>query len=190
MADVIVILAAGEASRFGSPKQLAEWHGRPLIRFVAEEALAACSDVIVVIGAHAPSVRRALEGVSCRIVENSEWQRGPGSSLKAALERSSSEAVLVTLVDLPQVTREHFTRLLKTEGPLVASRWNASFGAPAVFRSPFIEALKRIDDGAGAKSVLQANLSQVSFVDCPEAALDVDERATLDSLREQTAPRR
>ncbi|MBM4777849.1 MAG: nucleotidyltransferase family protein [Archangiaceae bacterium] len=190
MADVIVILAAGEASRFGSPKQLAEWRGRPLVRFVTEEALAACSDVVVVIGAHAPLVRDALAGLACRIVENLHWQRGPGSSLKAALDTSTADGVLVTLVDLPQVTREHLTRLLKTEGPLVASRWRASFGAPAMFRAPFIEALKRLDDGAGAKSVLQANRSQVTFIDCPEAALDVDDRETLESLRQQTAPRR
>lgn len=190
MADVIVILAAGEASRFGSPKQLAEWRGRPLVRFVAEEALAACAEVVVVIGAHAPLVRDVLAGLACRIVENPHWQRGPGSSLKAALETATPDAVLVTLVDLPQVTREHFSRLLKTDGPLVASRWTESFGAPALFRGAFIAALKRIDDRAGAKSVLQANLSQVTFVDCPEAALDVDERATLESLREQSAPRR
>lgn len=190
MADVIVILAAGEASRFGSPKQLAEWRGRPLVRFVAEEALAACAEVVVVIGAHAPLVRDALAGVPCRIVENREWRRGPGSSLKAALEVSSFDAVLVTLVDLPRVTREHFTQLLKTEGALVASRWSGSFGAPAVFRGAFVAALEGIDDGAGAKSVLQANLSQVSLVDCPEAAHDVDQPATLDSLREQASPRR
>lgn len=190
MADLIVILAAGEASRFGSPKQLAEWRGLPLVRYVVEEALAACPEVVVVIGAHAPSVRAALEGVSCRIVENSEWRRGPGSSLKAALDASTADTVLVTLVDLLQVTREHFTRLLKTEGSLVASRWSESFGAPAVFRGSFIAALSLIDDAAGAKSVLQANLPQVTFVDCPEAALDVDERATLESLREQPAPRR
>lgn len=187
MADVIIILAAGASSRFGSPKQLAEWRGRPLIRFVAEEALAACADVVVVIGAHVPAMRPALEGLSCRIVENPAWSRGPGSSLKAALTVSEADAVLVTLVDLPQVTHEHFSRLLKTEGPLVASRWSESFGAPAVFRHPFIEALKRIDDHAGAKAVLQTNLAQVSFVDCPEAAHDVD---TAESLREQAAPRR
>lgn len=184
MADVIVILAAGEAARFGSPKQLAEWRGRPLVRFVTEEALAACSDVVVVIGAHAPSVRDALVGLSCRVVENPEWRRGPGSSLKVALETSAFDSVLVTLVDLPRVTREHFTRLLSTPGPLVASRWSESFGAPAVFRGPFIEALKDIDDKGGAKSVLQANRSQVSFVEVPEAAHDVDEPATLESLRQ------
>lgn len=187
MSDAIIILAAGASSRFGSPKQLADWRGRPLIRFVAEEALAACPDVVVVIGAHAPSVRAALDGLSCRIVENTAWERGPGSSLKAALAVFEADAVLVTLVDLPQVMRDHFTRLLKTEGPLVASRWSESFGAPAVFRPPFIEALRRIDDHAGAKAVLQANLAQVSFVDCPEAAHDVD---TPESLREQAAPRR
>lgn len=187
MPDAIVILAAGASSRFGSPKQLAEWRGRPLIRFVAEEALAACAEVVVVIGAHASAVRAALDGLSCRIVENTAWQRGPGSSLKAALAVSEADAVLVTLVDLPQVTREHFTRLLNTEGPLVASRWSESFGAPALFRPPFIEELKRIDDHSGAKAVLQANLAQVSFVDCPEAAHDVD---TPESLRQQATPRR
>ena len=34
-----IILAAGGSDRFGTPKQLAEWNGKPLIRWVAEAAV-------------------------------------------------------------------------------------------------------------------------------------------------------
>ncbi len=49
-----ILLAAGEARRFGRPKQLIEWHGEPLVRRAARVALqAGLRPVIVVSGAYA-----------------------------------------------------------------------------------------------------------------------------------------
>ena len=35
-----ILLAAGEARRFGQPKQLIEWHGEPLVRRAAQSRFA------------------------------------------------------------------------------------------------------------------------------------------------------
>ena len=44
-----VILAAGGSSRYGEPKQMLYWRGKPLIRHVAENALNAGLDPVIVV---------------------------------------------------------------------------------------------------------------------------------------------
>jgi molybdenum cofactor cytidylyltransferase len=66
--DAIIVLAAGASRRFGSPKQLASWRDRPLVRFVAEEALATGATVLVVTGSANADVQAALEGLPVRVV--------------------------------------------------------------------------------------------------------------------------
>ncbi len=184
MGETILVLAAGASTRFGSMKQLARWQGQPLVRFVVEEALAVRRDVVVVAGAQAEALTRALDGLACRIVEAKNWSAGPGASLKAGLDALASDApgVLITLVDLPRVTRATFTRLLEASGPLVAASFGETIGAPAVFRPPFLVQLRELEDSMGAKSLLQRHRELVTSVACPEAALDVDTADALAAL--------
>jgi len=60
-----VLLAAGDSSRMGLPKQL-----KPLLRHAAESALAsACQRGIVVLGARAERLSKALDRLPVTIVE-------------------------------------------------------------------------------------------------------------------------
>ena len=64
----IILLAAGESSRMGEPKQLLRVEGQPMVRHAAGAALAStCRPVIVVAGAHETLVRRALADLPDRI---------------------------------------------------------------------------------------------------------------------------
>ena len=102
-----VILAAGEASRFGQPKQLLDWRGRPFIQAVAESAMeAGLSPVIVVTGAAADSVESAVEGLPVIIARNPHWQDGQASSIQAGIAAvpTAAGAAMFLLSDQPQVT--------------------------------------------------------------------------------------
>jgi CTP:molybdopterin cytidylyltransferase MocA len=178
MADVIVVLAAGASSRFGAPKQLASWEGRPLVRFVAEQALATGAHVFVVQGAH--ELGPALAGLPVSLVHSEHWQRGPGASLKALVQAlpPGVSGVLVTLVDLPRVRTATYRALLDAPGALAAAAFSGTIGAPALFRGPHLAALGSLDDGSGAKALLMSHRADVVEVPCPEAAVDVDDPAT------------
>lgn len=81
-----VVLAAGESSRYGQPKQLLEWKGEPFVHAVAKRALeAGLSPVVVVTGANAEQVESAVKDLDVRIVRNNEWKSGQASSIRAGV---------------------------------------------------------------------------------------------------------
>ncbi len=191
MGDAVVILAAGASKRFGSPKQLALWRGRPLIRHAIEEALAVRSNVIAVLGAHAPRVEQAIFNLPCRRIYAEGWQRGPGASIKAAvaaLPKMTTRA-LISLVDLPLVDRFTFRRLFDSPGVLVASSYTDTVGVPAVFASELFGELLQLDDSQGAKVLLNRHFEHLTRVENPEAEEDVDTPEALAVLDESQNPR-
>jgi molybdenum cofactor cytidylyltransferase len=77
-----IVLAAGGATRFGQAKQLLDWQGKPFVRQVAETALqAGLSPVIVVVGAYAEEVSKAVEDLPVHLVRNSSWEQGHATSV-------------------------------------------------------------------------------------------------------------
>ncbi|MFI6030317.1 nucleotidyltransferase family protein [Amycolatopsis magusensis] len=124
MADCAgLLLAAGAGRRFGGPKALVELGGEPLVRR-ALRALEPCSPVYVVTGAAAGEVT-ALLPAAVFPVHAPEWAAGMGESLRAGLSALSSVeagAVLVHLVDLPDVTDAVVRRLTALAAPDVVAR--------------------------------------------------------------------
>jgi nicotine blue oxidoreductase len=87
------VLAAGAATRFGSPKH------RVLLPHVLEAlARSSVDEVVVVTGAHEVET-------DARVVHCAEWDRGPGASLRCGLSALSSdvEAAVVVLADGPSL---------------------------------------------------------------------------------------
>ena len=81
-----IILAGGRSSRYGQPKPLLDWHGKPFVRVVAETALAAgLSPVVIVTGAKAEKVEPSVNDLPVIIVRNGDWQNGQSTSIRAGL---------------------------------------------------------------------------------------------------------
>ncbi len=82
-----IILAAGESTRFGAPKQLLDWKGKPFVRQLAETALqAGLWPVVVVTGFHAADVESALNSLPVKIIHNPEYQQGQSTSIRAGVQ--------------------------------------------------------------------------------------------------------
>ena len=82
-----IVLAAGNSSRLGEPKQLLQHQGETLIRQAARAALnSGCKPVCVVIGAVVDQIENALADLEVRLVRNAQWARGLGTSIQCGVE--------------------------------------------------------------------------------------------------------
>jgi len=141
------VLAAGAATRFGSPKQdvLLE----PVLERVRQSSV---DGVLVVLGAH--EVETTARAVHCP-----DWERGPGASLRCGLQALPAEAkaAVVVLGDGPDLSPQAIDRVLTawrdTRAPVVAATYGGTRLHPVVLAR---EAWSRIpDEGArGLDAVL------------------------------------
>src|SRR5262245_18295228 len=100
-----VVLAAGEASRFGAPKQ------RILLPAVLERlGRTSVEEIVVVEGAY------PLDAPESRVVPCPDWERGPGASLRCGLASLGHdvEAAVVVLADGPSLAPAAVERVLGT----------------------------------------------------------------------------
>ena len=179
---VAILLAAGESSRMGSPKQLLEFQGKPLIRHAAEVALGTvCEAVVVVLGAHAGLIREALSGLPVEVVENGRWAEGMGTSIQAGLrlaEELGFDGAILALADQPFVTSAILDRLVaeheRTGQPIVASRYAGTAGVPVWFAKSHFPQLMALAPDQGCKGVILRNREGALLIDCPEATTDID----------------
>ena len=154
-----VILAAGESTRFGRPKQLLDWKGQPFVHAVARTALEVGLDpVIVVVGANADRVREAVQDLNVRILQNDDWRNGQSSSIRngvqALKDESHAGAAIFLLVDQPQVTQSILQALVEkhAEGlyPVVAPLVVDQRANPVLFdRTTFADLLELTGDIGG-----------------------------------------
>ena len=179
-----VILAAGESSRFGRPKQLIQFRGKSLVRRMVHAARRArCSPTLVVIGAHHGEIERELKAEDAIIVENENWRLGIGTSICAGMRRlidaaPTLEAVVLLVCDQPFVDARTIARLItlreKTKRAIVASSYANTLGVPALFDRSCFQELLVLDNATGAKMVILSNRERVAQFPFPEGKIDID----------------
>lgn len=189
----IILLAAGQSSRMGNPKQLLEYKGRTLLLHSVDSAIATgLTPVIVVLGANRQLVEKELvskEGLM--IIFNSDWEEGMASSIrcgiKEALEMEPElDGIIIMVCDQPFVGPKLLKKLLDTQRetglPVVGSHYNSSPGVPALFHKSFFEALLGLRGDTGARKLLKECKNAVAMVDFPEGNIDIDTKEDYDGL--------
>lgn len=187
-----IILAAGASSRFGSPKILSCWGKSTFLRHIAEQALAAELDpVIIVLGAVIKPAKAALVGLPVQIVVNRRWSNGQSSSIQAGLQAlNPKKPVLFLLADQPQVTQTLIRSLVeeyqKTSKPIIAPLVNGKRGNPVLFAPSTFDALERIEGDQGGRAIFsQFSLHWLEWHD--ESVLtDIDTIEDLKNLGENS----
>jgi molybdenum cofactor cytidylyltransferase len=152
-----IILAAGSSQRFGSPKQLAEFNGLPLVDYAVRAALAAgLNPVLVITGAAAEQVREVLKGYSVRLVHNPDWQTGQSTSIRAGVKALPLECggAVFMLADQPLVPTALIQALAeehaRTLAPIIAPLIDGRRGNPVLFdRTTFSRLLTLSGDQGG-----------------------------------------
>jgi nicotine blue oxidoreductase len=168
-----VVLAAGAATRFGSPKQLL------LLPYVLEGLRAASiEEVVIVSGAYPIEESESLWLDGARVVACPDWALGPGASLRCGLAALGEdvEAALVVLADGPYLDPRAIERVLahRDQSDFVAATYDGVRSHPAVLDRAAWDAIP--DDGGRGLPVLLIpceDLVPPGDIDTPDLARDL-----------------
>lgn len=187
----ILILAAGNSSRLGSPKQLVEFEGKTLIEKTTEIALSISEKVLIVLGGNSelilPKLERFEDTISTMI--NPDWQEGMGTSIRTGVEklRENSDLILILLSDQPFISKVLLQKMLQTyansQNPIVSCVYNSTLGVPILFEQSVFSELQKLSGDKGAKSFLHLYKNKISTVDFPEGIIDIDTLEDVENLK-------
>ena len=183
-----LLLAAGEGRRMGTPKALLrDDHDVPYVdRALGRLLDGGCSVVTVVLGAAADEVRSLLDEAgwcgddAVRVVVAEDFAEGMGASLRAGLAvlPADAESVLVSLVDLPDLTEDVVARVVAASagpGTLARASYDGTPGHPVLLGRDHWAGVREVARGdRGARDYLAAR--EVRDVECGDLATgrDVD----------------
>lgn len=180
----IILLAAGESKRMGSPKQLLDIDGKSLLRRTAEVALATdCYPVVMVIGANKAQIAPEIIDLPLTVIDNPMWHEGMSSSVKMGMAGlymtyKDVEAVLMLVCDQPYVSVSLLERMIEVyrakKPPIVACKYGEEIGVPALFDRKLFDELLTLSGDKGAKPIVMNHLDEAYLVTFEAGSIDLD----------------
>jgi CTP:molybdopterin cytidylyltransferase MocA len=176
-----LVLAAGGGSRMGQPKALVRRpDGVAWVRAAADVVRDGdCAPVVVVLGAGRDEARSLVPKYAI-VVEAPGWQEGMSASLRTGLAAArhlapTADAVLIHLVDLPDVTAQVVRRLAAFAGPdaLARATYDGRPGHPVLLgRTHWPGVTAGLRGDRGARDYLRDR--DVTLVECGDLASGTD----------------
>ena len=152
-----VILAAGDSTRMGFPKQLAEVKNKPLLELVIEKVNTYFELSTVVLGSENEIIEEKINFYNSNILINENWEEGIVSSIRTALffyqEQKQIENLVFFLGDQPEVRDEVIIALQNNEmdnSKILIPQYRYKLGFPVLVPRPFwskLELLTQDDPG-------------------------------------------
>lgn len=188
-----IILAAGRGARFSADenKLLAPLDGQPLLRHVAETALASRASRVVVVTGHKPDeIAAALAGLPVSYVHNMDFASGLASSLRIGLAAADQvDGALILLGDMPGVSASVLDALITAfeaapHCAAVVPICQGERGNPVLLARALFPQLAQLRGDEGARRLLRRvdGVVELSIND-PSILADVDTPADLASFK-------
>jgi len=177
-----IILAAGRSTRMGSNKLLEDLNGKPLVRHVAEAALASNARPILVVTGHQPErLSAALEGLPLAFIHNPDFADGLSTSLKIGIATLPAEvtAVIVLLGDMPLISSMAINEVIMAfeaapEKIAAVPVHTGEWGNPVLLSQALFAEVARLQGDAGARKLLQGRAGDVLEVPVASDAVLID----------------
>jgi len=192
MSTGIIILAAGNSSRLGQPKQLLTFKGKGLLEIAAEAAITtSIRPIIVVLGANAGIILKSTSYPEISYLVNEHWHEGMSSSIALGITTIKDrypdlENVIIAVSDQAYMNPEILEGLLsKKESSgknIVASRYNETTGSPALFNKKYFTQLNALKGDKGAKQILEEHPEDIATVKFELGQIDIDTKTDYENL--------
>lgn len=184
----ILILAAGASSRMrGADKLLQPIEGTPILRHVAQVALATGAPVWVTLPVGAEARKAMLSDLAVWIVEVADASLGMSRSLFRGIaaimagDPGTDDGIMILPADMPGFTPAALTDLIARFIVEPQRLWRGAtrdgqVGHPTIFPRDLWPSLLTVTGDEGGRSVVQANRDRVMTLTLPGqmATLDLD----------------
>lgn len=190
----IILLAAGNSTRMGSPKQLLLYQGKTLLERIVDTSLQVFDNnkIIIVLGANHSEIAFQIKDKITLISVNEEWESGMASSIKSGLQTllnhfPEMERCFISVCDQPYLSSEVFIEMLKladySSKEIIAAEYAGTIGVPALFSKKYFKKLLHLSGEQGAKKIIQQNMDDVNIFIFDEGAIDIDTPSDYENLK-------
>lgn len=188
----IVILAAGNSSRLGRPKQLLRYKDSTLLKNTISEALKVSNSFIIVVsGANHEIIEKEINSTAINICKNPDWESGMSSSIAKGLSEllklnEDCEQCIFAVCDQPFVSALVFENLIgksyKTSKGIIASAYSETLGTPVLFDKKYFGELLELKGQGGAKKIIKKYLDDTVPVLFEKGNIDIDTEEDYEKL--------
>jgi len=186
----IIILAAGNSSRMGEPKQLMKFKNKTFIQHIVGEAVLANLDpLICVTGYQSDLIKDSISDLDVAVVYNKAWPEGMGSGISVGIRQAmlpDVDSVILAVSDQPYVSSELFGMMVEMKEEsgkgIVACSYAGTLGTPVLFGKNYFDLLKSLDGNQGAKNIVKLNLPDVCTVEFEKGSVDIDTKQDYEKL--------
>jgi molybdenum cofactor cytidylyltransferase len=189
----VIILAAGQSSRLGEPKQLLKYKNKTLLQHAIDTAKQTLIEtIIVVLGSNADTILKEIETSAIHVVKNDNWQSGMASAIRCGIQASQTldatiDAAILMVCDQPFVTSDLLNNLIEkqkeTGKPIIASQYGDASGVPAFFHQRLFAELMDLKGDTGAKKIMMQHSDLLVTVSFPKGSIDIDTIDDYDALK-------
>lgn len=179
----LILLAAGESSRLGMPKQLLNYKGKNLMQHTIDLTQMLGMETIVVLGAFKDEILAQIDFSGTQVVENVMWREGLSSSIRCGLTSvlntsPETEAIVLVLCDQPFLTTDILIKIVEkyhsSGQPIIHCKYGDVCGPPTLFHKSLFPNLMELKGGQGAKKVVDMFPDRRVYIDFPEGKMDID----------------
>ena len=163
--NAAVILAAGDSSRMGFPKQLAEVKEKSLLQLIIDKVNNKFEYSSVVLGSENEVISEKVDFKNSNILINENWSEGITSSIRTSLffyqGQKEIDNVIFFLADQPEVESEVIDSLINDDDDgtkILIPQYRYKLGFPILVPRlfwPKLELITQDDDVDEEKSVFQ-----------------------------------
>jgi len=191
MTTGIIILAAGESTRLGYPKQIAKFKDKTLLQLAIDAANGCKADKrVVVLGANRDEIKKTFSGASIPNIPNPHFEKGMSTSIKIGLEYmlrfEQPDQVIIMLCDQPFVDAKLLNKLIaaqEKEGKgIVACAYSKTVGVPILFGKAYFKELMELTGDEGAKQIALAHEEDLATIAFTKGKVDIDTEEDLKDL--------
>lgn len=182
--SAVLILAAGNSSRMGVPKQLLQWKGTSLLQHTINTVKTVNLKTILVLGANYETITSKIDTNQITVLFNAHWKKGLGNSIAFGVNYIKKslpdiENMVIMLADQPLIDSSFLIEMIHLHdlnpNKIISTLYpNGKLGVPVMFNASFFEDLLLLNGDNGAKGLLEKRSSDVIALNGLDLITDID----------------